>query len=170
MLKIIAKVAVSVTLLTFLFSCKSTFLTQSQTSSPYHEFIHSGDTLPISNIVNVDGKQVDLQRSDKKKLVILFATWCHDSNNLLNALNSSPLLDDKRIEVIAIARGEDKATVKAWRDAHNIKVPLAVDEDRSIYKQFSTGGIPRIITVAKNNEIIQMNLAEGSKQLAKIVW
>ncbi len=102
--------------------------------------------------------------------MILFATWCSDSNRLLKALNSSPLLGDKSIEIIAIAREESSDTVKAWRDARNIKVPLAVDVDRSIYKKFSSGGIPRIITVGENNKIIAMNLAEGSEQLKHIVW
>jgi len=170
MLKIITQLVLSVILLVLLSSCKSTYSEHSQPNSTYHEFINSGDLLPISTITNVDGEEVDFQRLGKKKLVILFATWCHDSNNLLNALNRSPLLDDDSIAIIAIAREEDNETVKAWRAAHHIKVPLAVDIDRSIYKRFASGGIPRIITVGENNKVIQMNLAEGSEQLAKIIW
>jgi peroxiredoxin len=138
--------------------------------SPYPEFVHSGDILPIRLIKTLDGDEINLQRIGKKKLVILFATWCSDSNRLLKALNSSPLLEDDTIEVIAIAREEDKETVNAWQQARNIKIPLAVDTNRAIYKKFAAGGIPRIITVAENNKIIKMNLAEGSEQLKKIVW
>jgi len=126
--------------------------------------------LPIKPITRLDGVDIDLQRLGKKKLVILFATWCSDSNRLLKALNSSSLLEDDSIEIIAIAREEDADTVRAWRDARNIKVPLAVDVDRSIYRQFATGGIPRIITVAENNKIIVMNLAESSEPLTQIIW
>lgn len=141
-----------------------------QSHSKFFEFVNTGDTLPIKIITTIDGKEIDFSRSDKKKLVILFATWCSDSNRLLKAMNNSPLLDDETIEVIAIAREEDKETVKTWRQDRNIKVQLAVDKDREVYKKFASGGIPRIITVAENNEIIKMNLAEGSEQLKKIIW
>jgi peroxiredoxin len=154
-------------------ACQSTNLsddTVPQSKNKYVEFIHSGDILPIKSMTTIEGKEVNLEHIGKKKLVILFATWCSDSNRLLKAMNNSPLLEDETIEVIAIAREEDKETVKKWRQAHNIKVPLAVDIDREIYKKFAAGGIPRIITVAENNKIIKMNLAEGNKQLKKVVW
>jgi peroxiredoxin len=136
----------------------------------YQEFIQAGDLLPLSKIKNLEGDLVDLESGDKRKLVILFATWCSDSNRALKALNQSELLSDESIEIIAIAREESEATVKAWRDKFDIKVPLAVDSDRSIYKQFAVGGIPRIITVSKDNKIIKMNLAEGENQLDLIEW
>ncbi len=170
MFKSTAQLALIISLLLLSSACKSTYLTQSPASSPYHEFIKAGDSLPIKTITRLDGEELDLQNLGNKKVVILFATWCSDSNRLLKALNSSPLLGDKSIEIIAIAREESSDTVKAWRDARNIKVPLAVDVDRSIYKQFASGGIPRIITVGENNKVIKMNLAEGEAQLTKIVW
>ncbi len=141
-----------------------------QAEPKYQEFITSGDALPITTIENINGNTVDLSTPDKKKLVILFATWCSDSNRMLNALNESEILNDTSIEIIAIAREEDKATVIKWRDENHIKVPLAVDVDRSIYSQFAKGGIPRLITVSQDNKIIKMNLAEGENQLAKIHW
>ena len=136
----------------------------------HDEYVSSGDLLPIDIITTIDGKELDLQQLGKRKLVILFATWCHDSNRLLKALNESPLLERDDIEIIAIAREEDTETVTAWRDKRGIKVALAVDNDRSIYKRFASGGIPRLITIGENNKIIKMNLAEGEQQLAKIIW
>jgi peroxiredoxin len=136
----------------------------------YPEYITRGDILPINTITTIDGVEVNLHRSDKKKVVVLFATWCTDSNRLMKALNNSALLEDKSIEIIAIAREEDESTVKAWRDKRGINIALAVDEDRSIYKKFAAGGIPRIISVDEDNIVIKMNLAEGEAQLNKIVW
>ncbi len=159
----------STTLAITLASCQGMPLIQNE-AIVYDEYINEGDILPIDTITTIDGEIVDLQQLGKRKLVILFATWCHDSNNLLNALNSSPLLDDEDIEIIAIAREEDTATVTAWRDKRGIKVALAVDNDRSIYKRFASGGLPRLITVGENNKIIKMNLAEGEQQLEKIIW
>jgi peroxiredoxin len=141
-----------------------------QTAPKHQEFIHSGDALPISSIVDVNGNIVDLTNGKKRKLVILFATWCSDSNRALKALNQSPLLNDPTVEIIAIAREESNEEVIKWRDEHNINVPLATDVDRSIYKQFAVGGIPRLITVSEDNMVIKMNLAEGEDQLKLIHW
>ena len=144
--------------------------TETVKAPKYQEFIQSGDLLPIREIKDVEGRLVNLSSSEKQKLVILFATWCSDSNRALKALNKSDLLNDDSIEIIAIAREEDEATVKAWRDKFDIKVPLAVDVDRSIYKQFAVGGIPRMVTVSNENKVIKMNLAEGDNQLDLIEW
>jgi peroxiredoxin len=159
----------TVSLVVALSACQALPLNQPPTVS-HDEYVNTGDLLPIASISTIDGEVLDLQQLGKRKLVILFATWCHDSNNLLNALNSSALLDNDDIEIIAIAREEDEATVTAWRNKRGIKVALAVDNDRSIYKRFASGGIPRLITVGENNKMIKMNLAEGQQQLDKIVW
>ena len=136
----------------------------------YEEFVVSGQVMPIESVVDVNGETVDLAATDKRKLVILFATWCSDSNRALKALNQSELLDDDFIEIIAIAREESAETVKEWRDEHSIKVPLAADPDRSIYKKFATAGVPRFITVSSDNKVIKMNLAEGENQLRLVEW
>ncbi|KGJ89873.1 TlpA family protein disulfide reductase [Colwellia psychrerythraea] len=151
-------------------ACQTPGVLVSAEPAQYPEYITRGDILPINTITTIDGVEMNLHRSDKKKLVVLFATWCSDSNRLITALNNSPLLKDENIDIIAIAREEDTATVKAWRDKRGIKVALAVDEDRSIYKKFAAGGIPRIISVDEDNVVIKMNLAEGQEQLSNIIW
>lgn len=174
MLKMIMNNTLKVSVLTCLWlaisACQSPGVLVKAEPEKYPEYITSGDILPISLITTVDGNEMNLHRSDKKKLVVLFATWCSDSNRLLTALNSSPLLDNQDIDIIAIAREEDEETVKAWRDKRGIRVALAVDIDRSIYKKFAGGGIPRIISVDEDNVVIKMNLAEGQEQLNKIIW
>lgn len=136
----------------------------------YEEFIAAGDTLPIQSVVDVNRKTVNLSDPQKRKLVILFATWCKDSNRALKALNNSDLLNDDSVEIIAIAREETVDIVTAWRDEHGIRVPLATDPDRSIYKQFAAAGVPRFITVSNDNKVIKMNLAEVEDPLSLIEW
>lgn len=164
-----ARLLFSATLVISLSSCQTVPLGQ-PTAVIFDEYISTGDTLPIENITTIDGDVINLQQLGKKKLIVLFASWCSDSNRLITALNDSPLLDDKSIDIIAIAREEDKETIEAWRDNRGVKIAIAVDRDRSIYKRFASGGIPRLITVGENNKIIKMNLAEGVDQLTKIVW
>lgn len=136
----------------------------------YEGFVTAGQAFPFESVIDVNGETVDLAAADKRKLVILFATWCSDSNRALKALNQSELLNDDSVVIIAIAREETAETVIAWRDENGIKVPLAADPDRSIYKMFATAGIPRFITVSADNKVIKMNLAEGENQLSLIEW
>jgi thiol-disulfide isomerase/thioredoxin len=153
-----------------LIACQSLNATFDEVTNKYQEYIIAGDILPIASITTIDGIDINLHRTDKKKLVVLFATWCSDSNRLLTALNNSPLLQDDSIQVIAIAREEDNEIVTAWRDKRQIDVVIAVDKDRSIYNRFADGGIPRIITVDEDNKVIKMNLAEGQEPLNKVIW
>jgi len=136
----------------------------------YEEFITTGQLLPIESVVNIDGEIIDLTVPDKRKLVILFATWCPDSNHALQALNQSELLNDDSVEIIAIAREETSETVIAWRDEHGIRTPLAVDPVRSIFNLFAAAGVPRFITVSADNKGIKMNLAEEEDPLRLIEW
>ena len=136
----------------------------------YEEFVTAGQALPLQSIIDVNGETIDLTATDKRKLVILFATWCSDSNRALKALNQSELLNDDSIEIIAIAREETADTVIAWRDKYGIRTPLATDPDRSIYKMFAAAGVPRFITASTDNKVIKMNLAEGENQLRLIEW
>ena len=136
----------------------------------YQEFVSPGEVLPITEIKDIEGNVISLSDPSEKKLIVLFATWCSDSNRALKALNQSPLLHDSNIEIVAIAREESIEVVKKWRDKNDIKIPLAVDPDRSIFKQFAAAGIPRLITVTNDNKIIKMNLAEGVNQLQLIQW
>jgi peroxiredoxin len=151
-------------------ACQTSGTATTHEKPKYEEFVAAGQLLPIGSVVDVNGKTVDLSTTDKRKLVILFATWCSDSNRALKALNQSELLNDDSIEIIAIAREETAETVIAWRDKHNIRTPLAADPDRSIYKMFAAAGVPRFITVSTDNKVIKMNLAEGENQLSLIEW
>jgi len=136
----------------------------------YEEFIAAGQVLPIASVIDVNGETVDLTVEDKRKLVILFATWCPDSNHALKALNDSNLLNDDSVQVVAIAREETDETVIAWRDEHGITIPLAADPDRSIFKRFAAAGIPRFVMVSTDNKVIKMNLAEEEDALSLIEW
>ena len=136
----------------------------------HDEYVNKGDILPIDSITTIEGDVINTHQIGKRKLIILFATWCDDSKRLLTALNSSLIVDDNSIEIIAISREESAETVVAWRNENNINFSLATDVGRNVYKKFASGGIPRVITVGENNKIIKMNLVEGAQGLEKIVW
>jgi peroxiredoxin len=151
--------------------CFSTPKANSSTSSA--NYLGAGDTFPVTSITTIQAEVVELDNPNKKKLIILFATWCHDSNRLFKAFEKTNILSDPNIEVIAISKMESDAVVKAWRQKKNIKTPLALDKNGKIYHQFGSTGLPRIVTIGNNNKIISAQLADHpnpKNQLAKIIW
>ena len=143
------------------------------TSHPTVEYLfykNKGDTLPIRHITDIEGKTINLDNPEKRKLVILFATWCSDSQRALTALNSSELLKDKDLDIIAIAREETNEVVSTFKKERGFTFNMAEDPNREIYSKFANAGIPRFIMVDKNNIIVNHVIAEGENQLDKIRW
>ncbi len=136
----------------------------------YESYLKAGDVFPLTSKTTIDGEIIDFTQTGQRKLVILFATWCSDSQRAMKALHESELINDQNIQIVAIARENTVDEVKAFREERNLKVTLVADEDRSIYKQFANAGIPRFIMIDENNLIANEVLAEGEEQLAKIKW
>ena len=77
----------------------------------YEEFVTAGQALPIQSVVDVNGETVDLTATDKRKLVILFATW------FVTSEGHQKSRDWLKKEVGALA---DQTQVHRWNhtDAH----------------------------------------------------
>ena len=76
---------------------------QQQSRPAFKEFVQSGQVLPLESITDINGTTIDLTNPNKRKLVILFATWCSDSNRLLKALNKTDILNNKDIVIFIIS-------------------------------------------------------------------
>ena len=48
--------------------------------------------------------------------------------------------------------------------------PLVTDENREIYKQFASAGIPRLVLVDENNMVVKMLFAEDPAVMEQINW
>ncbi|WP_281557444.1 TlpA disulfide reductase family protein [Thalassomonas sp. RHCl1] len=132
--------------------------------------VEPGQLLPLTKLNDIAGEQVVLNTPGRKKLVILFATWCSDSQRAMKALHQSPLIQDKSLDIVAIAREQQSTEVASWAAENDIKVTLVADTDRSIYRQFAHAGIPRFIMVDEQNRIVKTVLAEGEQQIEHIRW
>ncbi|WP_041296056.1 TlpA family protein disulfide reductase [Kangiella koreensis] len=145
--------------------------TQPVTTKPkYETYVQVGQLMPLKTVTTIDGKSIDLTNPEKRKLVILFATWCSDSQRAMKALHESDILNQEDLQIVAIARENTVEEIKKFRQERNITIDLVADVDRSIYKQFASAGIPRFILVDKNNRIVNEVLAEGENQIELIQW
>lgn len=156
--------------------CATTRAPSSADTSPvaakpkYETYIQVGQVMPLQTVTTIDGKSIDLTNPKKRKLVILFATWCSDSQRAMKALHESDILNQEDLQIVAIARENTVEEIEKFRHERNITIDLVADVDRSIYKQFASAGIPRFIMVDKNNRIVNQVLAEGENQIELIQW
>ncbi|MCO7224196.1 TlpA disulfide reductase family protein [Pleionea sp. CnH1-48] len=136
----------------------------------YETYISAGQAMPLSAVTDIEGKEIQLDTIGEKKLVVLFATWCSDSQRAMKALNQSEFLSQEGLTIVAIGREQKVEEIKKWQDEQKIRFSLAADPDRSIYSQFAAAGIPRLIMVDENNRIHKMVLAEDQTPLDHISW
>ena len=136
----------------------------------YQTYVTKGQTMPLTSVTLVNGEELSLNDPSKRKLVILFATWCSDSQRALKALSTSNLLKDEDLQIVAIARENTVEQVIQFKAERNLTIPFVADVDRSIYSQFANAGIPRFIIVGKDNKIIDTVIAEGDNQLSLVHW
>lgn len=171
------KLIISASLILLSNACTSQSVDTSNNSSQsssekivYLSYKKTGDLLPISQVTTIDGQKIDLTTPKKRKLIILFATWCSDSQRAFKALKQSDILKDPELEIIAIAREHTIDEVKEFKQKNNLQLNMVADPKREIYKLFANAGIPRFIMVGKDNKIIDHVVAEGENQLDKIHW
>ena len=49
----------------------------------YETYVSAGQQLPLAQLTSINGEMINLQEQGKRKLVILFATWCSDSQRTI---------------------------------------------------------------------------------------
>lgn len=140
----------------------------------YQTYVKVGQPVPVMQFTDIQGKDINLAQSHHKKLLILFATWCPDSQRAMKALVQSSLIDDNMIDIIGIGREENVESLSQFAKAYHLPFALVADEDRHVYKQFASAGIPRFILLNEHNQIVKTLLLEhetkAGELLAPIQW
>ncbi|MCO7190959.1 MULTISPECIES: TlpA disulfide reductase family protein [unclassified Pseudoalteromonas] len=137
-------------------------------SKGYETYIQSGELFKHTQLINIDGQPVQLAQG--KKLVILFATWCSDSQRTLTELKASNLLADPTLQVVAIGREEDDKTLSAFRESFGVDFTLVADPDRQIYQHYANKGIPRLILLDEHNRVVKTLIGEQPGIIDQVRW
>jgi thiol-disulfide isomerase/thioredoxin len=167
------RVALTCTSLLGLAACSqiaNTQATQSALNTPvgYETYIKTGDLFSHAHFIDIYNNDVSLGK--KKKLVILFATWCSDSQRLIKQLQQSSLSQDSQLQIIAIGREENTQSLLQFQQAYNISYSLIADPDRAIYNQYANKGVPRLILLDENNQVVKTLIGEDPNSLQKVRW
>ncbi|MCL1062677.1 TlpA family protein disulfide reductase [Shewanella benthica] len=136
----------------------------------YLTYVKAGQLVPVTQFTDTQGNKINLEESGNAKLLVLFATWCPDSQRTMKALEASDLNLDPNLDIIAIGREENIAALEKFASEYEINFPLIADTDRAIYAKFANAGIPRLILLDANNTIVKTIIAEGENPLAEVQW
>lgn len=118
--------------------------------------VKPGDPFPAFDITLNDGRTINTADLQQTALVIeFFETSCGACRASLPVLNEfyETVKHLPRIQVAAISREENEATVKKFWEANALSVPYSAQSDRKIYNKFATSGIPRVY-VCRNGIVV----------------
>lgn len=157
-------------LLVTLFGCAQTQNAQSTYQKPtYETYISQGEAFPIKQFTNTQGEVVELA-VNKRKLVLLFATWCSDSQRFVKQLMASPLIADPDLQIIAVGREENEQNLVNFSEKFATNFTMVADPSRQIYNQFANAGVPRIILLDKQNRVVSTLIGEAPNTIEKVLW
>ncbi|TMN33537.1 thioredoxin-like domain-containing protein [Pseudoalteromonas sp. S2755] len=159
----------STVLTTGLSGCKAYNEAHPQADDGYQTYIHTGDAFKHLQFTDIKNQTVRFD-ANHKKLVILFATWCSDSQRLLSELKQSELLTQADLTIVAIGREENNTTLEQFNEAMQLPIHLVADPNRDIYNTYANKGIPRVILLDEHNQVMQTLIGEQPNTLSKLNW
>ena len=78
-------------------------ITHSQTTKR-ETYISAGQTFPIKSLIDINNKTIQLNKPKQRKLILLFATWCHDSQRTISDILASKLSTDPNLQIVGIGK------------------------------------------------------------------
>lgn len=123
----------------------------------------------FDQLTDIDGKSLQISASTRPTVLIFFATWCHDSQRLMHQLQrNSALLQQARF--IAFGRGESVESLKKFRDEYQLPIHFIADPTQQYYQQVTNTGIPRVVLLNAQHQVVKTFLGEIPDAMAEIVW
>ncbi|GIU22387.1 TlpA disulfide reductase family protein [Shewanella sp. MBTL60-007] len=144
--------------------------TSAPTPVEYLTYVQPGDSAPVTRFVDTQGNVQDLNESKNNKLLILFATWCPDSQRTLKHLVNSDLHLSPNVDIIGIGREETSDVLNKFAAEYELNFALVADTDRQIYGQFANAGIPRLILLDADNKVVKTIIGETENAITDLVW
>jgi len=164
------KTVLALSLIVLLMGCSSTQIDNPPIKEKYQTYISAGQSFPIEKLTDINGNEVTLNNPNQKKLVLLFATWCHDSQRTIKDILASELAKDKNLQIIGIGREESVESLTKFKNEYQVPFPLVSDQNKAIYKQFANIGVPRLLLLDENNKLVKALIGEDQNTIERIIW
>lgn len=144
-----------------LMAAPNTASAQDQAEIEATTLIKQGDKAPDFTVEMVDGQKVTLSSLKGKVVMINFwATWCPPCREEFKRMQKDVVdrFKGKDFQLLAISRGEKKATVDQFRDKQGYTFPMGLDPTQEIYKKYASNYIPRNFIVGKDGKVIYVSV------------
>jgi peroxiredoxin len=130
-----------------------------------------GARIPQFTVTTLEGKRFSSTEVKGKVLVLnLWATWCAPCRVEMPRLEREIWKSFNRNDfaMIAIAREETNEQITAFQKTIGFTFPMAADPDRSIFKLFASGGIPRTYVIGRDGTILYQSLGYEEAEFDKL--
>ncbi len=119
----------------------------------------AGQQAPEFQLTTLDGKTISLSELRGKVVVLDFwASWCPPCQESLPHLGKlyRDHKPDENVQVYAVNVNEDRENVQSFITSRAIQVPVLIDADGSVAKQYQVGGIPKTVIIGKDGRIAKV--------------
>lgn len=107
---------------------------------------------------DVFGKRVALSdfRNQKPVLLIFWATWCGYCAQELPDLKTFTQKHQAQVQVLAVASGETKPTIKEYIQEKEVNFTILLDEQKEIWNTYLVRGTPAHFLIDQEGKIITL--------------
>ena len=134
--------------------------------------VKDGEKAPNFEVQMFDGSTVKL--SDLKGKVVLlnfWATWCPPCRAELARVEKDIIekFKGEPFVFIPVSRGENRATVAAFREKMGYTFPMGLDTDGRVYAEYAQTYIPRNFLIDKNGVVVKASVGYDEMEFAELI-
>jgi len=131
-----------------------------------------GSKAPFFTCTTIDGKTLDISKSQGKIIMInFFATWCGLCNTELPILQKNiweKYRGKKDFILVILGREHTMDEVKAFAESKKFTMPFAPDPDRKVFSLYATQNIPRNIIIGRDGKILFQSTGYDEQEFEKL--
>ena len=134
--------------------------------------VKDGQKAPNFEVQMFDGSTVKL--SDLKGKVVLlnfWATWCPPCRAELSRVEKDIIekFKGEPFVFLPVSRGENRATVAAFREKMGYTFPMGLDTDGRVYAEYAQTYIPRNFLIDKNGVVVKASVGYDEAEFAELI-
>ena len=134
--------------------------------------VKDGEKAPNFEVQMFDGSTVKL--SDLKGKVVLlnfWATWCPPCRAELARVEKDIIekFKGEPFVFLPVSRGENRATVAAFREKMGYTFPMGLDTDGRVYAEYAQTYIPRNFLIDKNGVVVKASVGYDEVEFAELI-
>ena len=118
------------------------------------EQLRVGKPAPDFTLPALDGRLVRLRDYQGRVVVLNFwATWCTPCQEEMPLLDQLHRSASEELVVLAVNQGERPEQVQAFLEQHQLRLPVLLDRDTRVSRQYGVRGLPTTIVIDPTGRI-----------------